>query len=153
MALQVNIKKIAKLVAAKKWDTASGLFADLIFPLKMNFLEAELPTPRNGIEWVISNKDSCELIFNKSTPQNEYQFYLTRLLLFTPLIKAFHTSKYFCTGNIFISLGDNADASGLALCSNRDDSILVPDTDFLNSNGYLETKFEFMVNSPPMGHA
>ncbi|QWE24932.1 hypothetical protein FD977_01345 [Polynucleobacter sp. AP-Elch-400A-B2] len=65
-----------------------------------------------------------------------------------PLIKAFHTSQYFHESAIFINLDDLANDVGLALCSNRDDSILVPDTDFLSSNGYLETRLEFMVSSP-----
>ena len=147
--MQVNIKKISKLITAKKWDAASEMFAELSYPLKVNFLEAELLTPCNGLQWVISGKDSCEFIFNKSTPQHEYQPCITRLALLMPLVTAFHRSKFFQIGTVFINLGDYAEGAGLAFCSSRSDSILIPDQDFLSSKGYQETKLEFMVNSPP----
>lgn len=145
----MNIKKIAKLLAVKNWHAANELFVELAYPLKVNFQEAELTTPYNGLEWVISSKDSCEFIFNKSTPQHEYQPCITRLTLLMPLILAFHSSKYFQIGSVFINLGDCAESGGLAFCSSRSDSILIPDQDFFSSKGYLETKLDFMVNSPP----
>ena len=145
----MKIKKIAKLITAKKWDAATKLFAEFAYPLKVNFLEAELLTPCNGLEWIISSQDSCRFIFNKSTPEQEYEPCIARLVLLMPLITAFQHSKYFKIGSVFINLGDWADSEGLAFCSNRGDSILIPDQDFLSSAGYLETKLEFMVSSPP----
>jgi hypothetical protein len=65
-----------------------------------------------------------------------------------PLIKAFHASQYFQEGELLINLDDSADAAGLALCSNRDDSILIPDTDFLNSFGYRQSRMDFGAEAP-----
>ena len=151
MTLQVNIKKLCKLVANKQWSDAENLLSQFTGPFRVRLKEAELETPVNGLQWVISEKDSCELIFNQSTPQHEYQPCITRLILLMPLIQGFHQSQYFHSGSIFINLGDWADTGGLALCSNRDDSILIPDIDFLSTHGYRESRFDFMVNSPPWG--
>lgn len=147
--MQLNIKKLSKLLAKKQWDSAGEYFSEFMHPIKVRFREAELVTPVNGLQWVMSSKDSCEFIFNKSTPQHEYQPCITRLILLMPLIQRFHGSKYFQARTMFINLGDWADAGGLALCSNRDDSILIPDIDFLSTYGYRESRFDFMVNSPP----
>jgi len=146
--LQVNIKKIAKLIAAKKWVAASSLFSELTYPLGVSFSEGDQTRSLAVVQWVVRDKEHCDLIFDRSLPKERSQFFVTRLVLLLPLIKAFHASQYFQEGELFINLDDSAEAPGLALCSNRDDSILIPDTDFLNSNGYLETKLEFMVNSP-----
>jgi len=147
----VNIKRIAKLIVAKQWDTASGLLSELTYPLKISLSECDVSTSFTVVQWVSRGKERCDFIFDRSIPRDRTQFFLTRLILMLPLIKTFHFSQYFYEGTVCINLDDLADAGGLALCSNRDDSILVPDTDFLNSNGYLETKLEFMVNSPPWG--
>lgn len=147
--MQLNIKKLSKLIANKRWGSAGEYFSEFMHPMKVGFHEAELLTPVNGLQWVMSSKNSCEFIFNKSTPQHEYQPCITRLVLLRPLIQRFHESKYFQARSIFINLGDHADTGGLALCSNRDDSILIPDIDFLSTYGYRESKFDFMVNSPP----
>lgn len=145
----MNIKKIAKLIAAKKWDVASKLISEFTYPLEVSLGERDLLTSFTVVQWVLRGKEYCEFIFDRSLTRDRSQFFLTRLILVLPLIKAFHASQYFQEGKVFINLDDLANAAGLALCSNRDDSILVPDTDFLNSNGYLETKLDFMVNSSP----
>ena len=145
----MNIKIIAKLIAAKKWDAASRLLSEFTYPLEVLLGERDLSTSFTVVQWVLRGKEHCEFIFDRSLLRDRSQFFLTRLILVLPLIKAFHASQYFHEGVVCINLDDLANAAGLALCSNRDDSILVPDTDFLNSNGYLETKLDFMVNSPP----
>jgi hypothetical protein len=144
--LQVNIKKISKLVAAKKWDSASKLLAEFAQPLQLIFCEGDLSAPFTGVRWVLRGKECCELIFDRSIPKDRCQFFVTRLVLLLPLIKAFHASRYFREGSIFINLDDSADAPGLAFCSNRNDSILIPDTDFLNSHGYHQSRMDFELN-------
>lgn len=147
--VKLDIKKLAKLLVRKKWDVAGELLSQFSRPLRVSFREADLATSAHGIQWVISTSDSCEFIFSKSMPQHEFQPCITRLILLMPMLKAFHCSKYFQSGSLFINLGDWADTNGLALCSNRDDSTLIPGIDFLSTNGYRETRLDFMVNSPP----
>ncbi len=101
-----------------------------------------------GVQWVLKDKECGEFIFDKSMPKDRSQFFVTRLVLLLPLIKAFHGSQYFCEGTVFINLDDSADAAGLAFCSNRADSILIPDTDFLNSHGYRQSRIDFEIDAP-----
>jgi hypothetical protein len=144
----VNIKKIAKLIAAKKWGAASSLFSELTYPLEASISEGDLSKSFTGVQWVLRGKKHCEFIFDRSLPKERSQFFVTRLILLLPLIKAFHASQYFQEGELLINLDDSADAAGLALCSNRDDSILIPDTDFLNSFGYRQSRMDFGAEAP-----
>jgi hypothetical protein len=144
----VNIKKIAKLIAAKKWDVASRLLSEFTYPLDVSFGEGNLSPSFTVVQWVVRGKERCDLIFNRSLPKERSQFFVTRLILLLPLIKAFHASQYFQEGDLLINLDDSADAAGLALCSNRDDSILIPDTDFLNSFGYRQSRIDFDAEAP-----
>jgi hypothetical protein len=147
--LRIDIKKITKLLVSKRWEAASELFSKIALPLRIEFCEASLPSTFTGVEWVLRDRESCIFVFNQSLHRDQYQFALTRLTLLLPLICSFHSSKYFNEGNIFINLGDWADVAGLALCSSREDSILIPDTDFLSMHGYLQSRLDFLVNSPP----
>jgi Glycosyl transferase family 90 len=148
-AEKTNIKALTKLVIAKNWGGASDLLSQYSNSLKINLCEEALPTPGNGVRWRMIGPDACNFVFNSSTPQAEYRACLTRLILLLPIIEAFHASTYFQVGSIFINLGDWADCEGLAFCSNREDSLLIPDIDFLSSLGYQKTMLDFMVNSPP----
>ena len=144
----MNIKKIAKLITAKKWDAASRLLSEFTYPLKVLLGEGDLSTSFTVVQWVLRSKNDCDFIFDRSLPKGRSQFFVTRLILLLPLIKAFHASQYFQEGEVFINLDDSAEAAGLALCSNRDDSILIPDTDFLNSFGYRQSRLDFSTDAP-----
>ena len=146
--MQVNIKKIAKLIAAKKWDSASRLLSECTHPLDVTLSEGDLSTSFTVVQWVLRGKEHCDFIFDRSLSKDRSQFFVTRLILLLPLIKAFHASQYFQEGQVFINLDDSADAAGLALCSNRGDSILIPDTDFLSSFGYRQSRLDFSVDAP-----
>ena len=146
--LQANIKKISKLISAKKWEAASKLVSGFIYPLKVLLCEHDLSTPYTVVKWILRDQDRCDFIFDKSLPKDRSQFFVTRLVLLLPLIRTFHTSPYFQKGEVFINLDDSADAAGLAFCSNRGDSILIPDTDFLNSFGYRQSRIDFSMDMP-----
>lgn len=146
--MQVNIKKISKLIAAKKWDAASTLLSEFTHPLEVSFSEGNLSTSFTVVQWTVRGKERCDFIFDRSLPKDRSQFFVTRLILLLPLIKAFHASQYFQGGEVLINLDDSADAAGLALCSNRDDSILIPDTDFLDSFGYRQSRMDFSTDAP-----
>jgi hypothetical protein len=148
MILQVNVKKIAKLIAAKKWSAAGELLSESTFPLQVLFCESDLLGSFTGVRWIVRAKESCEFVFDKSMPKDRSQFFVTRLVLLLPLIKTFHNSHLFHEGQVFINLDDSADAPGLAFCSNRSDSILIPDTDFLNSYGYRQSSIDFAIDPP-----
>lgn len=83
---------------------------------------------------------------NPSLSRERIQFITVRLILLLPLIVAFHESGQFTVGSIFINLDDAAEMDGLAFCSNRDGQVLIPDTDFLDSKGYINTRNYFEAN-------
>lgn len=145
----MNIKALTKFVIAKKWDLASELLSQNSDFLKIELCEEALITPGNVVQWRLKSRDACKFVLNVSTPHTQYQACLTRLVLLLPIIRNFHQSKHFQSGGILINLGDWAEAEGLAFCSNLDNSILIPDIDFLSSLGYQQTMLNFMVNSPP----
>ena len=146
--MQVNIKKVTKLILGKKYHAASALLSELVNPLQILIDEADMSTPFTGVKWNLIDKSRSEIIFSRSIPGDRCQFFVTRLVLLLPLIQSFHASDYFQHGSTYINLDDSADALGLAFCSNRDDSILIPDIDFLNSRGYEESRLSFLRDPP-----
>lgn len=146
--MQANIKKISKLIASKKWCAASELLSESTFPLQVLLCEGDLSGCFTGVQWALKDKECCEFTFDQSMPKERSQFFVTRLILLLPLIKAFHSSQYFQQGQVFINLDDSADKPGLAFCSNRSDSILIPDVDFLNSCGYRQSSIDFATDPP-----
>ncbi|QWD62304.1 glycosyl transferase family 90 [Polynucleobacter sp. MWH-UH25E] len=145
----MNNKLLFEFVRYKEWDRLGGAFTEFAQPLKIQISEERLATIAVGIQWRLLSKDSCQFIFNSSIHHDKYLICVARLALILPLIKAFHLSSHYLSGEIFISLDDWAQASGLTFCSNRQDSVLIPDGDFLHSYGYRQTMLDFMVNSPP----
>jgi hypothetical protein len=75
MILQVNVKKIAKLIAAKKWSTAGELLSESTFPLQVLFCESDLLGSFTGVRWIVRAKESCEFVFDKSMPKDRSQFF------------------------------------------------------------------------------
>jgi len=148
MTLLKNVEKISKLLAAKQWGDASEIFSQFSYPLRVDFHEERLSTPHNGLHWILLKRDASAFIFNCLISSDRYQFFITRLILLLPLLQEFHASKYFSVGELFINLDDSAGSAGLAFCSNREDSILIPDTDFLSTYGYHQSNLDFIANSP-----
>ncbi len=88
-------------------------------------------------------------MFNPDIPKDQVRIFTTRLLLLLPLILAFHGSKKFTEGSVFVNIGDWADAQGLAFCSKHSDQLLIPDMDFLGAKGYSLARDHFKSASTP----
>jgi hypothetical protein len=149
---QNDLKKLSKLAAAAKWEAAGLFLTKSTYPLQIHFLVASKGWTHNAVRWNAQSPEHCFFTFNPDLPKDQIQNLANRLQLLMPLIIAFHRSRDFIAGTIFINLGDYAEADGIALCSSRMNQILIPDTDFLESNGYISTRNHFELNEVPWEH-
>jgi hypothetical protein len=144
-----DLKKISKLTAAGKWEEASCLLTKSAYPLQIQFLVEHKGWNHSAVRWNARSPEHCLFAFNPDLPKDQVRNLTIRLLFLLPLIAAFHRSKDFIAGAIFINLGDYADTDGIAFCSNRDGQILIPDTDFLGTEGYSLARSHFEINKIP----
>jgi len=147
--LKFDFKKITKLTLAGKLKEASELLTQNTFPLQAQLITATQTTPYTGVLWNASSPNLCSFTLNTNLPKDRLQFFITRLALTLPIIAGFHQSNYFTAGSIFINLDDSADAEGIAFCSNRNDSLLIPDAEFLEMGGYSTVRKHFQTNVIP----
>lgn len=145
--MKLDFKKITKLFIAGKLNDASNHFTQNTFPLQVQLKAEPQSTPYTGVFWSLQAPDRCSFTLNSNLPKDRAQFFITRLALTLPIIVAFHRSQYFTAGSIFINLDDSADAEGIAFCSNRSDQLLIPDTEFLETNGYSKAREHFQIHS------
>ena len=141
--MQINCKKITKLIFKERWDQISEIISEETSPLSVILENGNTDKPFTGVIWKTVERNKSVFIFNQSMPHDRYQFFVTRLILLLPLIQYFHQSSHYYNGSIFINLDDSADAEGLAFCSNHEHQILIPDVEFINSQGYAKTKEDF----------
>jgi len=146
-----DIKKITKLILGKKWAIASQLLSEFTSPIRFEIDEVGSQIPFTTVEWSIREAGISSIRFNKMMPKDRLQFFVTRLIFLLPLLKDFHQSLYYKKGSAIINLDDSADAPGISFCSNRSDSILIPDTDFLQSRGYASSRKHFRRHCIPWG--
>lgn len=147
--MKLDLKKLAKLASSGKWQAASQLLTKRTLPLHIQISAEHQITPYTGVMWNPLNQDSSSFIFNADLPKDRVPFFITRLALMMPIITAFHDSKFFTTGSAFINLDDSADAEGIAFCSNRNDQLLIPDTEFIETKGYGTAREYFRTNLIP----
>jgi hypothetical protein len=76
---------------------------------------------------------------------------VSRWFVILPLLERYVASDHFLPGEVFLNLGDAAPSSGLALCSSRPDSFLLPDTIFIPSKGYDSLKRAYLESDVPWG--
>lgn len=147
--MKLDLKKITKLFLAAKLNEASNYFSQNTFPLQVQIKAEPQSTPYTGVFWSPQAPDRCSFTLNSNLPKDRAQFFITRLALTLPIIVAFHHSQYFTGGSIFINLDDSADAEGIAFCSNRNHSLLVPDAEFLETGGYSRARDHFQIHTIP----
>jgi hypothetical protein len=141
-----DAQKVSKLAAGGKLEEASLLLTQYAHSVNIE-IEAESNSARQiGVNWHAYKPDLCVFNLNQNLSKERIQFIVVRLTLLLPLIVAFHKSSSFVPGAIFINLDDFAEADGIAFCSDRDEQILIPDTDFLESKGYANTRNYFDLN-------
>jgi len=138
-----DVKKLVQLTAAGKLEESSHLLTQNTSPVKIQMVAEAQSAGYIGVQWCAYQPDLCVFKLNPNLSKERIQFIAVRLMLLLPLIVAFHKSSDFIAGSIFVNLDDAAEADGMAFCSNRDGQILIPDTDFLESKGYLKTRNHF----------
>ena len=141
-----DVKKFAQLTAAGKLAEASTLLTQNAIPTKIQIVADAQSAGHIGIHWYAHKADLCVFKLNPNLSKERTQFIAVRLMLLMPLIVGFHKSSHFIAGSMFINLDDAAEIDGLSFCSNRKGQILVPDTDFLESKGYVNTRNHFDAN-------
>ena len=141
-----DVKKFAQLTAASKLEEASQFLTHNAIPVKIQIVADARSARHIGIQWHAQKPDLCVFKLNSSLSMERIQFIAVRLMLLMPLMVAFHKSSDFIAGSIFVNLDDAAEIDGLAFCSNRKGQILIPDTDFLESKGYINTRNHFDAN-------
>ena len=141
-----DVKKFAQLTVAGKFEEASKLLTQNATPVKIQIVADAQSAGYIGVHWYAHKADLCVFKLNPNLSKERIQFIAVRLMLLLPLIVAFHESSHFIAGSLFINLDDAAEIDGLAFCSNRKGQILVPDTDFLESKGYIKTRNHFDGN-------
>ncbi|WP_108468411.1 glycosyl transferase family 90 [Polynucleobacter difficilis] len=141
-----DVKKLAQFTADDKWEEASHLLTQNAIPVKIQ-IEADTQIPRHiGVHWDAYKPDLCVFKLNPNLSKERKHFIAVRLMMLLTLIVSFHKSSYFIAGSMFLNLDDAAETDGLAFCSNRGGQILIPDTDFLETKGYLKTRNQFDAN-------
>jgi hypothetical protein len=141
-----DVKKLAQLTAAGMLEEASHLLTQSATPVKIQIVADAQSARHIGVQWHAYKPDLCVFKLNPSLSKERIQFITVRLMLLMPLIVAFHESSNFIAGSMFINLDDAAETDGFAFCSNRNGQILIPDTDFLESKGYVKTRNHFDAN-------
>ena len=141
-----DVNKFAQLIAAGKLEEAGYFLTQSATPVKIQIVADTQRTVYIGVHWYAYKADLCVFKLNPGLSKERIQFIAVRLMLLMPLIVAFHESSHFIAGSIFVNLDDAAEIDGLAFCSNRKGQILIPDTDFLESKGYINTRNHFDAN-------
>ncbi len=147
--MKLDFKKLAKLASAGNWQAASQFLTKNTLPLRIQISAEILNTPHTGVVWRALSPQVSHFTFNADLPKDRVQFFMTRLALTMPIITAFHHSNLFTIGSVFINLDDSADAQGIAFCSNRNDQLLIPDAEFLETKGYSAARSHFGNNPLP----
>jgi hypothetical protein len=139
-------KKVSKLVANGKLKEANLLLTQYAHSVRIQIVAESNSRRQIGVHWHADKADSCVFYLNQNLSKERIEFIAVRLTLLLPLIVAFHQWSSFVPGAIFFNLDDFAETDGIAFCSNRDGQILIPDTDFLESKGYMKTRNHFDHN-------
>lgn len=74
---------------------------------------------------------------------------ISRWASLLPLFRHYLSSSFYRAGKIALNCGDGAPVAGLAFCSNRASTYLIPDDQFFGSEAYLDTKTHFGQHPVP----
>lgn len=143
---KANARNIAYLLQNKQITSASKLLNKLSSPLGIDLRWRE-DKVFTKVRWKPCSSDRAAIEISPDLPENRIEFFVNRLIFTLPLLTYYHQSSYFVPGAINLNLDDSADAPGLAFCSNRLDSILIPDAEFLQTKGYESTRQAMQENT------
>jgi hypothetical protein len=130
-------------------DLANEIINTVSAPLKVNLSNNQYDGNKEFVIWKLISRSELEFKINFDQDEEVVKNIIGRIFHLFPLIKEFHQSTLFKVGSIQINPGDIAEVDGLAYCSNRDGQILIPDSGFVISKAYEETRDFFKKNNVP----
>jgi hypothetical protein len=142
---QAKAKNIIFLVRVGRLQQACKLLNKICSPLRIH-IEWGDDLVFTKMQWHANAPTKATFVISKHTPKERLDFFINRFIFTLPLIRLYHQSQYFIPGTIALNLDDSADAPGLAFCSNRIDSILIPDAEFIQTYGYQATRQAIKAN-------
>ncbi len=98
------------------------------------------------LKWQIPSAKRFEIYFNDKlirngcAPPDRIAFFVKHFIQLLPLIVSYLRAQNVTIGETWLNIDDNAVSSGLAYCSNRNDSFLIPDNYFISSCGYSDLR-------------
>lgn len=142
----INVVRAFKL---KKIQLAEDIISEEFKPLHVKLNPKQVSKNIDLVRWRAISPKQLELDININASNEDLEPTFKRIFDLSPLIKKFHTFENFKSGWIDINLGDYAKNDGLAFCSNRENQILIPDTDFISTRGYEDIRLYFRDNPVP----
>ena len=142
---QAKAKNIIFLVRVGRLQQACKLLNTISAPLHIHIEWGDDPV-FTKMQWHAHAPTKATFVISKHTPKERIDFFINRFIFTLPLIRLYHQSPHFVPGTIALNLDDSADAPGLAFCSNRIDSILIPDAEFIQTHGYQATRQAIEAN-------
>lgn len=142
----INVVRACKL---KKIKLAEDIISEEFKPLHVKLNPKQVSKNIDLVRWRAISPKQLELDINIHASNEDLEPTFKRIFDLSPLLKKFHTFENFKSGWIDINLGDHAKNDGLAFCSNRENQILIPDTDFISTRGYEDMRLYFRDNPVP----
>jgi hypothetical protein len=130
-------------------DLATEIINAVSAPLKVNLSNNPYEGNKEFVIWKLINSSEAEFKINFYQDEEVVKNIIGRIFHLFPLIQEFHQSTFFKVGSIQINPGDIAEGDGLAYCSNQDGQVLIPDSGFVISKAYKETREFFKKNNVP----
>jgi hypothetical protein len=93
--------------------------------------------------WEVTSADRSIFWLNRAILDinlEGFEFILTRWSYALPVFARYYHSPSKITGRVAINVGDSARVPGLAFCSNRSDTFLIPDAIYIASSGYADMR-------------
>jgi hypothetical protein len=112
-------------------------------------LGADPDFPFADVRWTIEAKRMSRfLVSAQGIALNRMGYIAARIVSLLPLVIAYHEAGTPLLGEVNLNIEDFSESSGLSFSSAREDSFLIPDTDFLQTRGYADFRDAVDRNSP-----
>lgn len=142
-----KLQYILLCLAVRRTDLVSSLFLDegLRINITITF-EASVSAERMLIIWSQTGED-CHFVFPNISMDQTGLAICARWWALRPLFQEMIIGL--AIHRLPVNLGDASTQNGVAFCSCTNDVLLIPDCDFLNSEGYAETRLFFSKEQTP----
>jgi hypothetical protein len=137
-------------IALKDWNVLGKAVRDRFsLPVRPSFLIEERGAETwSVVRWSMGSSRSTEFGIASTVGLNERgRFFANKFIAVLKLIAVFMRTYPTQEGIVSLNLDDNAVTGGLAFCSSRDDSFLIPDDYFISTSGYKEIR-SYLIKNP-----